>query len=917
MKPLKLVMSAFGSYSGVVEIDFTRTNQGIFLITGDTGAGKTTIFDAIVYALYDRTSAGAREPADMRSQYADADTPTYVEYTFYYECSDDEKGREVYTIRRNPRYTRISKRKDKDGNRKEAVEQPAVELILPDGTVFGGKVRETNEKIVDIVGLDADQFTQIAMLAQGEFMKLLQAPSNKRKEIFGRIFNTNIYYKVQERLRNEAKKRYIALEDNRKFCERELDTIKGNTDTDLSFTDYNYEELLKKAAQLVKAGQQLEETNKIRLKQVQSQLDALKMELAAGEQINSLYDSLEQVKSQREALDKQSGEIKELSERLTNAKKAEKVAASANKCAGQRKAIAESSKRITDYEKELRTLSAALTQLEASKVTLQEARADNEPRLQGELARLKEELPLYEQADKLQGELLDVQKKLQQQADKNTAKGQEVEKQQQRLVVLHRTVTDKLNTYQQLNDAFIAEQAGIMARELRENEPCPVCGSTLHPKKAELSDKEVSQTQVNHAKAEWQSAEAQEAACTDSLNTAQTELERLRSEYAEKNTSYETMKARHASLKERLRFTAKSDVDAQIKKLNRELSDFIKKADKAAADWQLAKEKMTQMSGMLTSEQQQQLRLTEELRTLETELEFTLKAQGFADMAAYEGAVMASHEMEQAERRITEYKEALVRSSASIRQLEKQLSDRKRTDLTEIRQKLNDFNAAYTELDANVKELYADNQRNQEAYDMLKKLYDKRVILKREYELYSTLDKTANGNLAGVAKLDLQTYIQRRYFEAIIHEANKRLIKMSANQFILQCRSLDKLGSQGAVGLDLDVYSLVNDKTRDVKTLSGGESFMAALSMALGMADVMQNTAGKVRLDTMFVDEGFGSLDEESRGEAIKILQELAGDRHLVGIISHVTELREQIDRKLIVKKDENGSRVEWSTQFC
>lgn len=180
-------------------------------------------------------------------------------------------------------------------------------------------------------------------------------------------------------------------------------------------------------------------------------------------------------------------------------------------------------------------------------------------------------------------------------------------------------------------------------------------------------------------------------------------------------------------------------------------------------------------------------------------------------------------------------------------------------------------------------------------------------------ELYSNLDKTANGNLSGSAKLDFQTYIQRKYFETIVREANKRLVKMSGNQFILQCRSLDKLGSQGAVGLDLDVYSLVNDKTRDVKTLSGGESFMAALSMALGMADVIQNTAGKVRMDTMFVDEGFGSLDDESREEAIKILNELAGDRRLVGIISHVTELKEQIDRKLVVAKDEKGSKVYWA----
>ena len=173
MKPIKLVMSAFGSYAGEATVDFGMDAHGIFLITGDTGAGKTTIFDAICYALYDRTSGGAREGSDMRSQYASPDVATFVEFTFSY-------GGQIYRIHRNPKYTRISKRRDKDGNYKETTEQPGVELILPDGSAFVGKLRETNDKIIEIIGLDADQFTQIAMIAQGEFMRLLQAPSNKR-----------------------------------------------------------------------------------------------------------------------------------------------------------------------------------------------------------------------------------------------------------------------------------------------------------------------------------------------------------------------------------------------------------------------------------------------------------------------------------------------------------------------------------------------------------------------------------------------------------------------------------------------------------------------------------------------------------------------------------------------------------------
>lgn len=261
------------------------------------------------------------------------------------------------------------------------------------------------------------------------------------------------------------------------------------------------------------------------------------------------------------------------------------------------------------------------------------------------------------------------------------------------------------------------------------------------------------------------------------------------------------------------------------------------------------------------------------------------------------------------------YHEKCVRNEENVRQLEHQTKNQKRRNVQLLAEELLALQEERQQLEEENKTLYGMNQRNEEAYQKLKKSFAERVRLKQQYQLYSGLDKTANGNLSGTAKLDFQTFIQRRFFEMIIHEANKRLIKMTSNQFILQCRSLDKLSNQGAVGLDLDVYSLINDRTRDVKTLSGGESFMAALAMALGMSDVIQNTAGRVKLETMFVDEGFGSLDEEARGEAIKILQELAGNKRLVGIISHVTELKEQIDCKLVITKDEQGSKAAWSME--
>lgn len=280
---------------------------------------------------------------------------------------------------------------------------------------------------------------------------------------------------------------------------------------------------------------------------------------------------------------------------------------------------------------------------------------------------------------------------------------------------------------------------------------------------------------------------------------------------------------------------------------------------------------------------------------------------------AYRQANLTEKQIEELAEKQQAFHERKLRNEEARKQLERQTENRTETDVEELREEMKILEAEKMELDGKYKDCYSNNKRNEEAMHTITGFMAKRRELLEKYMLYANLDKTANGGLPGTAKMDFQTYIQRHYFERMIREANKRLLKMTSNQFVLQCRDLDRLGTQGAVGLDLDVYSLVTDKTRDVKTLSGGESFIAALAMALGMADVIQSKAGKMKLDTMFVDEGFGSLDDEARREAMQTLTELAGDRRLVGIISHVSELKEQIDQKLIVEKTGKGSTTYWS----
>lgn len=909
MKPIRLVMSAFGSYAEEVTVNFGTDAHGIFLITGDTGAGKTTIFDAICYALYDRTSGGAREGSDMRSQYASPDVATFVEFTFSY-------GEQIYKIHRNPKYTRTSKRKDKDGNYRETTEQPGVELILPDGSTFVGKLRETNEKIVEIIGLDAEQFTQIAMIAQGEFMRLLQAPSNKRKEIFGRIFNTRIYWQIQDALHERTKKCYGELQDNRKFCEMQLSGVRAihkEDELSLQFQEYDVLPLMEELEQLRQAGQEEEQLTGQQLEENAKHREQVKEERVRGEHINELFRHLERIRDTQKKLEADSALYEQKSTQLKLGKKAALVYPEESRANNCRKMLEESNGRLTQYETTLPRARQALTQWEEQQELGKKVQQEQEPKLQAQIAALKEALPKYEQAENHRKTMVQQEKKtgqVQKQLDQQQKKVEEFQKQ---LLQIHEKVQQALHLYEQTNDSFIAQQAGIMAAQLQEGSPCPVCGSTSHPHKAPLSDSPVTQDMVKKAKQGWEKTEKEETKLNEELAAEKEEfLEKQEALHKEQN-SYEAAKAQYELLKGQLELQNESEAKDQIRQLEEQQKVLQDKLAKVQQKWQQARDALTQITSARQTEEEQNQRLKQTFEEAQNAFEQAVGEQQFRSIEEYRQVRLSTEQIQRLEDEITEYHDICVRNKEALLQYESQVEDKEPVDMDTLYRLQSELEDTGKQLEVRKQELYGINHRNQEAFEKLQSLFQRRQILKQEYELYSNLDKTANGNLSGSAKLDFQTYIQRKYFETIVREANKRLVKMSGNQFILQCRSLDKLGSQGAVGLDLDVYSLVNDKTRDVKTLSGGESFMAALSMALGMADVIQNTAGKVRMDTMFVDEGFGSLDDESREEAIKILNELAGDRRLVGIISHVTELKEQIDRKLVVTKDEKGSKVYWA----
>ena len=814
MRPVRLTMSAFGSYSGVEVIDFTVIKGGLFLIAGDTGAGKTTIFDAITYALYNRTSGGVRDGNMMRSQYADESTDTYVEYTF--------SGREgEYTVRRNPEYMRAGKRKNADGTVRLVKETAKVSLLLPDGKEFQGKKRETDQKIEEILGLDAGQFTQIAMIAQGEFLQLRHAGSRERRKIFSKIFQTRIYWKMQEELKEQAKELYVSLKENEADIRREIERVDAFHDPDLRWQEI--------------AG----------------------MEMPPAEETqNTLKEIIRAGKSCLSELAKEEKQLQEQAEALRTQKDLNRVAEEISSLETWQKEHSEDERQLGEKLKEL-----------------EEAFGRDEPGLQERIAGLREMLPRYETVRRM-----------------SAACAEWTEKMAECMEACRRAAAE----YEDRYERFFVGQAGLMARELEEGKPCPVCGSVHHPHKAELPDGVPDQNAVEQAKKRRDQAESRRAGIQEEYQKAAAALAAEKKALGEDPPAYEEAKAQLAGAEKEL--DSRKAAVARVREQHRECAEENRR-------------KAGQLESLRSRHAETAKRLEEEKEAFYSEI----RNQQFKDQEEYRAAKQWIEGWQQKEQKVKEYDTKVIQCRTRIETLENQAGERKREDPAPDQEREKELSLAVKELRRRSMDLHGRNETNKSAYENLKKYFTSQEELRRIYEVIGNLSRTANGNLSGSAKLDFETYVQRRYFRQIIQAANRRLARMTSNEFILQCRDIRALGSQGQAGLDLDVYDLVNDSVRDVKSLSGGESFMAALSMALGLADIVQNTAGAVNLETMFVDEGFGSLDDAARERAIQILKELAGEKDLVGIISHVNELKEQIDWKLNVIKTERGSRTEWS----
>lgn len=1169
MRPIKLTLSAFGPYAGRTELNLDSLGRsGLYLITGDTGAGKTTLFDAITFALYGQASGDNRSPGMFRSKYAAPETPTFVELEF--AC-----GGKNYTVHRVPEY-------DRPRLRGEGTTHQRVEawLELP-GRDPIAKPREVDAALRDILGLDRNQFMQIAMIAQGDFLKLLLAPTEERMGIFRKIFKTDLYRRLQERLKGESAAMNGRCADARKSLEQYLAGIRWDEHSALAprlhqaqagqlpmeettalIASALEEDRARSAAlqgQLDEVDEELKAIH-TRLTQAREQqrnreaLAELEQELEAGErrlaqaagrltqeqgrqpqreqlarEITLLQADLPRyarLEEQRKALASGKQTLENQKQALARGRaeqaRLERALEEAVREADRLRDVPEAKQALLEEKKQLdarleaiqtcercraaRVNAQGRAQLAGERLEDSQASAQQAPALTQREAQLKSQLPGYqrlEQKRKDAGEKEAALKNQEQALTREKSREEEIRQKvtgvkqaldalaqvdarrerilaqreqtqrrgrllaqaqkqlealrelganlgstQREYLAAARAAEEAQDKYLRFNAAFLGEQAGILAQELREGVPCRVCGSLHHPSPARKSEKapteealkqsrqraELAQQEMQRLsqvcaglKARYETQQAQSDAALEELgaqaeqlpallaqarkeNTALgRELERLEGEIrkkqaleqelpglektleglcaqvAELETARRETRAALDSLTRQIReqeallpFSTRTEAEAEIRRcarrageLTAELEAARSQNEQARQELAVASSRLEQAAGELTRllgteeteslpidelrrqrekaehrleemearlKRKQELeaslpRLRQQIQSLEnTALETKIAASSAAlgaleqqiaaqaDSLPYPDALRAkqaleeksralealSHALEEAQEAHRAGSEAVIRTRSAAQQLRAQLEAQSPIDPKQEQQRQE---AATHQRQTLREEKQTCDGRLAANAPALKNIHQRQaelVSLETRYAWVRSLSNTANGNLAGKEKIMLETYVQMTYFDRILHQANLRLGVMTGGQYELK-RCSGGADKKSQSGLELDVVDHCNGSQRSVRTLSGGESFLASLALALGLSDVIQSHAGGVRLDTMFVDEGFGSLDEDTLNQAMKALVSLTQGNKLVGIISHVAELKSRISKQILVTKSPAG----------
>ena len=916
MRPLKLTMSAFGPYAGVMELDFeTLGTGGLYLITGDTGAGKTTIFDAISFALFGEASGGNREPGMLRSKYADPATPTEVTLVFRYA------GKE-YSITRNPEYMK-PKSKGKDKGEAMTKQTTGATLIYPDGHPVT-KPREVNTAIRDILGLDREQFAQVAMIAQGDFLKLLLADTKERQKIFRNIFNTNLYVELQDQLSKQANKVKYQWEDVRSSIRQYVDGILCDEESEHAEVFRQAKEGSLPIEEVLAALDTLLESDTA----VQGMLEGnlQKTDAALEETVALLAKAEAREKIKKDLL---KTEEKEASAKILLQQSKEALEAEQAKKPRQEQLSREITAidlSLRDYDR-LAELEAALKNANTQKSQAEEdiiATTERKTALAAEIDTLKEEQKSLETIGVEKEKLLrqkqerhqkrtDLQKLIADIAQYHTQQ-KNWETAQKLYLAAYKKSSDLQQEYDAKNKAFLDEQAGIIAGRLEDGKPCPVCGSVHHPAPALMADTAPTEAEVKKARKEYEKAagdtEKASAAAAKEKGKVSTQEEALLKQIDE------LLQLQEIDVAESVARDAVSELTDSINELEIRISQITKDQDRKnllndlipgkEKNLSAAEELLTSAREQLASSYASIQSLTEQIAALKEKLTFDSKSSATAQRNALdtERKVIRSA-LETAEKNYLACKEEFTSLSASAQELKKQLEESTEIDMQTQLEKKDVLSTQKASILKEQKAVHTRITSNTSCSRNIRSKSTELSSLEEKQKWLRALSDTANGTIKGKEKIMLETYIQTTYFDRIVARANVRLMKMTGGQYDLKRRkTADTM--KGQTGLELDVIDHYNGTERSVKTLSGGESFKASLALALGLSDEVQMSTG-IQLDTLFVDEGFGSLDPESLNQAYNTLAGLTEGNRLVGIISHVAELKERIDRQIVVAKEKSG----------
>lgn len=916
MRPIKLTMSAFGPYSGETTVDFEKLgHSGLYLVTGDTGAGKTTIFDGITYALYGEPNTTGRKNS-LRSKYADITTPTFVELEFEYDGK-------AYKIRRNPEYERLTK-----NGKGTTVQKADATLWLPDGAPVT-KVTEVNAAVVGIMRINREQFLRVAMIAQGEFRKLLEASTGERKEIFRNIFKTHCAEAVQKRLKDDVRVLGNRCKSAQESLQRCVDSVLCDDEDVLAPEVKKARNEARPTAEVLELLEKLIDSDEKRSEKLNTELEETEKRLAKVDADLLMLERYNKAKSEREssvkALEERNGELACLKKEYDRAtarkpeleKLGEEIAASRNKLA-----------RYDDLERHIKAQKTA--EAEEKKAKAEKLKAEEklhneknaEEKLDAELKSLakagEQKERLAAELEKTEGRIFDLGKLVDEVKDREAQKKQLAAEQEKYLELSLKAEAAKAE-FDEKTRLFLDGQAGVLAQRLAEGEKCPVCGSLHHPEPAcrlhevpSEAELEIAKEKAGRAAEKAQKASELCHGINGKITAAGESIAKKLPEFIGSADVENCLDALEAAAEEER--AKKGKISAE---LNTEC-ERINRREAAGTELEACKERISsvegEISGLMTAMAAAAATAEAEGKTadkLKTELDFESKTLAEIHIKKLEeNKNTLSHEIEKAEEAYKACREEIIKLIERVKSLDEQLANICELDGEAATEEKRLLEAKKNESKGLEKEVSLRLTVNRNNLKNIRSQSKEMLALDEEYRWKNTLCETASGDIKGKSKIMFETYMQMAYFDRIIGLANLRLSTMSGGQYELK-RHEESDNFQSQVGLELDVVDYFNGSQRPVGSLSGGESFLASLSLALGLADEIQSSAGGVKLDSMFVDEGFGSLDDDTLNQAMKSLGSLSEGNRLVGIISHVSELKSRIEKQIIVTKNgADGSKV-------